>query len=263
MAWGANALGQLGDGLKTNKHIPTQIGTETNWALVSGGNEHTIALKKNGTLWAWGYNTDGQLGDNTDVSHSLPVQIGTENTWAKAEAGSNHNHAIKSDGSLWGWGLNERGSLGDGTTTSRYVPVQIGTAVDWIHLFDHEQSFGLKTDGSLWAWGNNGSGQLGDGSNQNKYVPTAINCPVTVGLEDIELANLKIYPNPTNDIINILVEKDIILNIALFDIQGRMIASDQVNDTHFQIDLSNYQNVVYLLKVTTNKGSEVLKLFKE
>ena len=35
------------------------------WTKVSAGNHHSIALKKDGTLWAWGFNNSGQLGDGT------------------------------------------------------------------------------------------------------------------------------------------------------------------------------------------------------
>jgi alpha-tubulin suppressor-like RCC1 family protein len=60
--------------------IPTQIGTETNWKAVDAGNNHSIALKTDGTLWAWGYNNWGQLGDGTTTSKNIPTQVGTEAT---------------------------------------------------------------------------------------------------------------------------------------------------------------------------------------
>ena len=47
----------------------------TSSLLVAGGN-HTVAIKKDGTLWAWGLNQDGQLGNGTNKDSDTLVQIG-------------------------------------------------------------------------------------------------------------------------------------------------------------------------------------------
>jgi hypothetical protein len=106
-----------------------QIGSATNWARISAGYDHTIAIKTDGTLWAWGSNGDGQLGDGTYVDKNSPVQIGTATNWASISAGFKHSIAIKTDGSLWAWGLNNNGKLGDGTTAGKNSPVQISSCV--------------------------------------------------------------------------------------------------------------------------------------
>ena len=42
----------------------------------SCGETHTIALKKDGTVWAWGYNSYGQLGLNEENEiERTPKQI--------------------------------------------------------------------------------------------------------------------------------------------------------------------------------------------
>ena len=35
---------------------------------ISAGNNHTMAIKSDGTLWSWGDNSYGQLGDGTTES---------------------------------------------------------------------------------------------------------------------------------------------------------------------------------------------------
>jgi hypothetical protein len=55
--WGGNGFGQLGDGTTTDKAVPTQIGTDTNWKVVSAVLHGTCAIKTNGTLWCWGKTT--------------------------------------------------------------------------------------------------------------------------------------------------------------------------------------------------------------
>jgi len=132
-AWGDNLGGQLGNGTyDTSPHSePTQIGTDTDWASVSAGTPHTVAIKSNGTLWAWGNNEEGQLGDGTRTTRTRPVKIGTDTDWSSVSANSYnagpnyYTVAIKSSGTLWAWGGNTYGQLGIGSTLNRTSPVRV------------------------------------------------------------------------------------------------------------------------------------------
>lgn len=46
---------------------PRQIGTATNWVSVSTDDDHTVAIRSNGTLWALGFNIPSRLADGTSV----------------------------------------------------------------------------------------------------------------------------------------------------------------------------------------------------
>lgn len=175
-AWGYNYYGQLGDGTTDNKYVPTQIGTDTDWASVSTGRNSTFALKTDGSLWAWGSNSWGVLGmGSTSSISSVPVQVGTATDWASVMTNYNHTVALKSNGTLWAWGSNSYGELGDGTTTSSTSPIQIGTATDWASVAAGDShTLAVKSDGTLWAWGRNNYGQLGDSTTTDQHVPTMI-----------------------------------------------------------------------------------------
>lgn len=43
--------------------------------MVASGNNFTMALREDGTVWAWGLNSSGQLGDGTKVTRSYPVRV--------------------------------------------------------------------------------------------------------------------------------------------------------------------------------------------
>jgi serine protease len=144
-------------------------------AKISAGYTHTIALKRDSTLWAWGDNDYGQLGDGSTTDRNAPVQIGTGTDWVSVSAGSYHTVALKSDGTLWAWGQNAFGQLGDGSTTDRNAPVQIGTGTDWVSVSAGSyHTAALKSDGTLWAWGYNDYGQLGDGSTTRRNAPVQV-----------------------------------------------------------------------------------------
>lgn len=174
-AWGDNHDGRLGDGTtELRKDSPVQIGSDNDWAAVEAGDNHTVALKTDGSLWAWGGNSIGQLGDGSLENRNLPTLIDDGSTWIAVSAGSYHTVALKADGSLWAWGDNSKGQLGDGSTTFKKVPTQISTE-EWAAVSAGTKfTVALKADGSLWTWGWNNVGQLGDGTVVDKNVPTRV-----------------------------------------------------------------------------------------
>ena len=80
MGLGRQLLWSVGDGTTVDKSSPFQISTDTNWSAIEAGGSHTIALKKDGTLWAWGNNYHGQLGEGRGIDKYSPVQIGIDST---------------------------------------------------------------------------------------------------------------------------------------------------------------------------------------
>ncbi|MDO7854505.1 RCC1 domain-containing protein, partial [Hymenobacter convexus] len=179
-AWGNNASGQLGNGaIGGINPTPTQVGTATNWASVSAGSVHTLAVRTDGTLWAWGSNSNGQLGTGGGSS-ATPVQVGAATNWASVSAGSVHSLAVRTDGTLWAWGNNASGQLGTGGGNGNNpTPTQVGAATSWASVSaGANHSLAVRTDGTLWAWGNNASGQLG-----NNAIGGSSATPVQVGAD--------------------------------------------------------------------------------
>ena len=150
-------------------------GSVTNWAAVSAGYWYTLAVTRDGALWAWGDNSYGQLGLGDTTNRSAPTQVGSASDWAAISAGEFHTIALKQDGTLWAWGDNSYGELGLGDTTNRLVPTQVGNAGNWAAVYAGENyTLAIKQDGTLWAWGVNGSGQLGLGDTTKRLVPTQV-----------------------------------------------------------------------------------------
>jgi alpha-tubulin suppressor-like RCC1 family protein len=53
--WGYNLYGQLGDNSVTSRRTPVSVlGAVKTFCLISAGNNHTIAIDKNGRVWGWG-----------------------------------------------------------------------------------------------------------------------------------------------------------------------------------------------------------------
>jgi alpha-tubulin suppressor-like RCC1 family protein len=134
--WGGNLCGKLGTNSTTNRSSPgTVSGGGTTWCNVSLGDDHTVAIKTDGTIWTWGRNTAGQLGIGTTISRSSPGTVaGGGTTWINVAAGFGETGAVKSDGTLWTWGCNGSGQLGSSDTINRSSPVTVVNSITWLSV---------------------------------------------------------------------------------------------------------------------------------
>ncbi len=175
-AWGDNREGQLGIGNNTIQYLPTQIPGLSGVADIKGGEGyHTLALMKDGSVWAWGKNTNGQLGIGTKVSRNTPSVIPGLSGIKAVAAGGYHSLVLKSDGTVWAFGFNNEGELGDGTTLDQVVPVQV-QGLDHVTAISagFYHNVALKDDGTVWTWGRNNDNQLGDGSADDRGIPVQV-----------------------------------------------------------------------------------------
>ncbi len=176
LAWGQNDLGQLGLGtVSRDQSEPARVvgpggkGALEDVVTAAAGPYHTLAARKDGSVWAWGCNMDGRLGDGSTADRSAPVQVKGLTDIVAVAAGVKHSLALRRDGTVWAWGDNLCGQLGDATNTDKLTPVQVrdltgvtAIAAGWFH------SLALKSDGTVWTWGMNHLGQLGDGTEDDR-----------------------------------------------------------------------------------------------
>jgi len=141
-----------------------QLGTDTDWSSLGGGENWSFAIKSDGTLYAWGNNSQGQLGVGVAGDQSFSVQVGSDTWEMVARGGLYHSLGIKSDGTLWGWGDGANGKTGLGGTSDYNSPQQIGSDSWQFVGAGYNSSHGIKADGTLWAWGYGAQGVFGDGS---------------------------------------------------------------------------------------------------
>jgi len=168
--WGNSFGGRLGNAVITGS-ISTPITTfagGNNWKQVSGGRDHTAAIKTVGTLWTWGTGSNGSLGNaSTTGNISTPVTTFAGGTnWKQVSAADRYTAAIKTDGTLWTWGNGDNGKLGDATLTNTSTPVTtFAGGTNWKQVTSgNDHTAAIKTDGTLWTWGRGSSGRLGNAS---------------------------------------------------------------------------------------------------
>jgi alpha-tubulin suppressor-like RCC1 family protein len=256
-----------------NLLVPTQIGTDNDWSKLSAGDNHTLAIKTDRTLWAWGSNVHGQIGDNvSSIYVTNPKKIGTENTWQKISAGSSFSLAIKQNGTLWVWGTSSRGVLGLGSganAASRYVPTQQGSDNTWENIFGGwRHSLSLKNNNKLWAWGDNISGALGEVTT----LGAEVHLPISVGgcsdsnptLDTQSFNNVDFitYPNPVTNILNLSYTENI-SSVSIYNLLGQQMLKKSINEKESKIDMSQFSNGTYIIKVIVDSLEKNIKIIKQ
>lgn len=83
-------------------------------------------------------------------------------------------------------------------------------------------------------------------------------------IENGSFADIKIGPNPTKNTVSIINSNHAVGTIKITDIQGKLIFETSLSKTN-TIDLSNYENGMYILKLCDASGDEKLvqKILKE
>ncbi len=163
---GHNVNGQLGNGVEQyNSYSIVLASGLSNIIDISAGEDHSLFLKNDGTVWSTGRNDYGQLGDGTFTNKNIPIQILGLTNISAISAGTDHSLFLKNDGTVWGVGRGGFGQLGNGTLVNVNIPVQILglTGINAISAGGFHSLF-LKNDSTVWATGRNNFGQLGNGT---------------------------------------------------------------------------------------------------
>lgn len=199
-AWGVDQYGQFGDGgVSGSSAVPVAA---SGWPSGSSaralalGDDYTVALMSDSTVWAWGVDAYGQLGNGEYTTDCPPAVVlgqggsGVLTNVVAVAGGLMFTVALRSDGTVWTWGDNEYGEFGDGSDTWVYAsPVEALLAPDLpltnivaVATAGGLHTVALRSDGTVWAWGGNEYGQLGCGYTSNySNVPMCVLGPSGTG----------------------------------------------------------------------------------
>lgn len=88
-------------------------------------------------------------------------------------------------------------------------------------------------------------------------------CEAVLSASNEEFANalVRVYPNPSSDYINVVALNATIEKVEILSLSGQVISThDQAFD---QISISNLSKGLYLVRLTTEKGSHIQKVVKD
>ncbi|MCF7561878.1 T9SS type A sorting domain-containing protein [Sabulilitoribacter multivorans] len=79
--------------------------------------------------------------------------------------------------------------------------------------------------------------------------------------EDNLLADILVYPNPTNSFVNIKGNLNDVNNVSIYSISGKKLL--ELKNEFDKIDISNLQSGIYFLKITSGNSFKTFKVVKE
>ena len=191
--WGKNDYGQLGNGnthssaTPAHSAVPVQVKDPGGFGYLNGikaiaaGENHTVALATDDTVWAWGANNHGQLGIGNTENKTTPVRVHLPpGVQIKAiAAGYNHTVALATGGAVYAWGSNSYGQLGTGGTMDMATPQTVAGLTNVSSVAAGGNHTAAVAAGAVKAWGANGYGQLGCGDNLDRSAPAAVQRELT------------------------------------------------------------------------------------
>lgn len=79
---------------------------------------------------------------------------------------------------------------------------------------------------------------------------------------EFDITNLKVYPNPIKNVLNVSFSQEI-NSVEVYNMIGQKVKSVQVNATEGQLDMSSLTSGAYVVKVYANEQVKTIKMIKE
>ena len=84
------------------------------------------------------------------------------------------------------------------------------------------------------------------------------NVPI-LGANDFIETTVSLYPNPSNELINISFDEDQLSKLELYDITGKLLFKKELNTNTYALNIANYPSGTYLVKVYNQNNASLNK----
>ncbi|GAA4759149.1 MULTISPECIES: T9SS type A sorting domain-containing protein [Flavobacterium] len=120
------------------------------------------------------------------------------------------------------------------------------------------------TDISTWKsrFMNRSNWSCGSSGVTNSVANTITILPLAVS-EFETISNLKLYPNPMANSLNIDFQNLTNASVTIYDVNGRLLRANNLTELSNTIPTSDFQKGIYFFKIQSNEGSVTKRIVKE
>ena len=197
------------------------------------------------------------------------LQIGSFDNGAGMQTGQDmvyYNGTTIVDGSMNGVGVTpatdatNNWTMTSNTTSGTTRTVVATRAFTTNDSKDYTFVYSDTTIDFAWAKSPSASYTLGNhGSNRGYSLNNALT-EQSLGTDNFALNNLKVYPNPATQILNISNQSQL-QNVTITNIVGQVVLYKNVNEDNVKLDIANLSTGMHILKATDiNGNAKTIKL---
>jgi uncharacterized Ntn-hydrolase superfamily protein len=103
-----------------------------------------------------------------------------------------------------------------------------------------------------------GLGELSDVAIDNIYIYSEV-----TSIEESDLSIIQVYPNPTKDVIDIVLPELVDSKATIYNLKGRVISELSFNNQNYQIDLSRLKSGLYFVEISSEYGITTKRIIKQ
>ncbi|WP_264511755.1 S8 family serine peptidase [Flavobacterium sp. N1719] len=96
----------------------------------------------------------------------------------------------------------------------------------------------------------------GDGGTVNAFSIDLCRVSAALATPEVTLENVRVFPNPTNELINVLIPNSVELTqVRLYDLQGREVLNRETHGDTAKLNVQHLSEGVYIVRVENSLGS--------
>ncbi|MBF8151285.1 leucine-rich repeat protein [Winogradskyella sp. F6397] len=270
-------MGSLTIGSPSTSHFSGSIDELRIWDVVRTATEidnaksSEVQCTEAGLVASYQFNKGMHAGENIGINTLTDVSGNGNN-------GTLNNFALTGSTSNW---------LAGSPITTLLTPPDADSLVEYVQ-YDTATALTatVGTNGSGLLWYTTETGGTGEveaptpdtsEAGSTSYWVSSINdngceserVQIVVTVEEVlsiadndQMQSIKVFPNPTNGNVSIVIPNAQESKVTVYDINGRLLINKVSTDANFSIDLNQYQSGVYILRININQNETIKQIIK-